>query len=50
MPVIAPYRVYCDECDIQRPIASRILAEEMVQEHAKREGCGAADWEEVADE
>jgi len=44
------YRVYCEECDIQKPVASRILAEDIVEGHEEETGCSHADWEAIDDE
>lgn len=47
MPVMSRYRVVCDECDLERSIASRVLAEDIVDGHEADQGCDGAEWEVV---
>lgn len=52
MPVtVGPrIRVYCDACDVEREVASRIVAQDIVDGHEAEAGCPDADWEAVDDE
>lgn len=50
MPVLGPQiRVFCEDCDVERTVNSRVLAEDMVEGHREQEHCSQADWEEVDD-
>ena len=53
-PMVEPefgpqFRVYCEACDIERTVGSRVLAQDMVDGHENEEYCSNAEWEAVDD-
>lgn len=47
-PQLGPtFRVYCEACDVEQTINSRVLAEDLVEAHETDANCPHAEFEEV---